>query len=249
MIFLFLKDFCSHLKKSNKEERENWLSSLSGMVTGDLFPLVSVCNYPPYTECAITWQRKVLYAPCHVWFSAITYHLTLSSSEVQALSSLLCTQCHIKKKKTTNHKALLTVLFSSFLKPPNPVDSLECISCILSRSAEGNASLAGGWEAGRELMSAAHLPQSLRSSRRLPGKDPKPLDTAWPSRTWTTLRVRHRSWQWVEVGEFGDNFNLYSLTFSDVPLFERQLMKENACLLKSCLLLRKWIFFFNFIYF
>lgn len=104
MIFLFLEDFCSHLKKASKEERENWLSSLSGMVTGDLFLLVSVCNYPPYTECAITWQRKVLYAPCHVWFSAITYHLTLSSSEVQALSSLLCTQCHIKKKQqTTKH--------------------------------------------------------------------------------------------------------------------------------------------------
>lgn len=66
VIFLFLKDFCSHLKKSSKEERENWLSSLSGMVTGDLFLLVSVCNYPPYTECAITCQRKVLYAPRHV---------------------------------------------------------------------------------------------------------------------------------------------------------------------------------------
>lgn len=72
MIFLFSEDFCSHLNRSSKEERENWLSDLSGLERGDLFLPVHVYSHPLSTENPITWHRKVLYHPGQVWFSAIT---------------------------------------------------------------------------------------------------------------------------------------------------------------------------------
>lgn len=72
MMFLFSEDFCSHLNRSSEEERENWVSSLSGMETGDLFLLPDVCSYTLNAEYVITWHRKVLSDPGHVWFSAIT---------------------------------------------------------------------------------------------------------------------------------------------------------------------------------
>lgn len=49
-VFLFSEDFCSHLKRSSNEEREDWSSSLSRVETGDLFLLADVCSYTLHAE-------------------------------------------------------------------------------------------------------------------------------------------------------------------------------------------------------